>query len=125
MGKKRSKIRFRLNLPLKFTGTGEDTRFWGTGTVWNISSEVIAFRTDQALRLGMTVTASMGWPVLLNDKCMLRLYTEGRVIRIDGSLIVMRISRYEFRTSGSNAFNQPRTLLGPPADLPSTSHHTP
>jgi hypothetical protein len=122
---KRHKIRFRLDLPLKFTGTSKDTRIQGTGTVFSISSEGVAFRTDQALRLGMKVMASFGWPVLLNNQCMLQIYTEGEVIRIDGSLRVIRIRRYEFRTSGSNAFKQSRNLLDPSGDLPAQSHYTP
>jgi hypothetical protein len=122
---KRSKMRFPLELPLKFTGTSKGTRIQGTGTVLSISSEGVAFRTDQALGLGMKVTASFGWPVMLNNQCMLQISTEGEVIRIDGSLIVVRIRRYEFRTSGSNAFKQSRNLLDPSGDSPAQSHYRP
>jgi len=121
---KRSKIRFPLDLPLKFTGASKGMRIQGTGTVLSISSEGVAFRTDQALGLGMKVTASFGWPVLLNNQCMLQIFTEGEVIRIDGSLTVIRIRRYEFRTSGSNAFKQSRGLLDPSGGSPVQSHHT-
>ena len=125
MVEKRSKIRFPLDLPLKFTATSKDTRIQGTGTVLSISSEGVAFRTDPALRLGMKVMASFGWPVLLNNQCMLQIYTEGEVVRIDGSLIVIRIRRYEFRTSGSNTFKQSRNLLDPSGGGPAQSHYTP
>ena len=100
MEERRSKTRFPVNLPVKFTGISGSMRILGTGTVVDISSRGFSFRADTPLQHGMVVTASLAWPVALNEDCRLRLSIEGHVVRVDGALVVMTINRYEFRTSG-------------------------
>ncbi len=85
---------------MKFTAFAGTDRISGTGTIADISSGGFAFRAQPALQMDMKVVASVSWPALLNDECLLQLLVEGVVIRVDADLAVLRITRSEFRTSG-------------------------
>ena len=66
----------------------------------NISSNGVAFRTETPLAPNLSIEASMEWPVALNGDCVLRVTMEGRVVRVENGLSVMRVERHEFRTGG-------------------------
>ncbi len=97
---RRLRKRFRLTLPMKFVAIGSPGRMLGSGTVVNIGSRGLAFHAEPLPFRGMDLTASVSWPTLLNHECTLQLTVEGRVIRVERGLAVMRIHRYEFRTLG-------------------------
>jgi len=52
------------------------------------------------------------WPFLLQNVCPLELLVSGRVLRSDNRGTVVRITRYEFRTSGPRSFDQVNTRAG-------------
>ncbi len=79
----------------------------GTGTTTNVSSSGIWFTTEGILTAGMPVELSMSWPVLLNDTCPMKLMIYGCVVRSSDKGAAVAIERYEFRTQGSRAFQQP------------------
>jgi hypothetical protein len=90
-----------LNLELRFTASkGSRQPIQGRGVVVNISSRGVAFRTDTALAPDLNIDASIEWPVTLNGDCVLRVTVEGRMLRVQDGLSVMRVDRYEFRTGG-------------------------
>jgi hypothetical protein len=98
---RRARQRFPLNLELRFTASkGGRQPIQGRGEVANISSSGVAFRTETALLPGLSIEASMEWPVALNGDCVLRVTMEGRVLRVENGLTVMSVGRYEFRTGG-------------------------
>ncbi|MGD0497189.1 MAG: PilZ domain-containing protein [Bryobacteraceae bacterium] len=98
---RRTRRRFPLNLPLRFWASGRDRKAeQGNGEVVNISSQGVAFRTDAALAAGMSVRASIAWPVALGGECLLQLSIEGSVLRQDGKLAVVEVRKHEFRTNG-------------------------
>lgn len=98
---RRARQRFPLNLEVRFTaGKGPRQQIQGRGEVVNISSRGVAFRTGTALTPEQSIQASIEWPVTLNGDCVLRVTVEGRVIRVESGLSVMRVDRYEFRTGG-------------------------
>jgi hypothetical protein len=79
----------------------------GSGKTQNISSGGVWFTTENMLTVGMPIEVSMGWPVLLNDSCPMKLMIYGCVIRSNEKGAAVAIERYEFRTQGSRAFQQP------------------
>ena len=98
---RRARKRFPLNLELRFTASkGSRQPIQGRGVVVNISSRGVAFRTDTALAPDLNIDASIEWPVTLNGDCVLRVTVEGRMLRVQDGLSVMRVDRYEFRTGG-------------------------
>jgi hypothetical protein len=100
MEERRSKQRFRLSLPMKFVSGSGRSLVEGAGTVVDVSSAGLAFRSNYPLALHTRVRAAVSWPALLNSECLLQLVVEGLVIRVDGTLTVMRIQQHEFRTGG-------------------------
>jgi c-di-GMP-binding flagellar brake protein YcgR len=79
----------------------------GSGRTLNISSGGVWFTTENALMVGMPIELSMSWPVLLNDSCPMKLMIYGCVTRSNEKGAVVAIERYEFRTQGSRALQQP------------------
>ena len=98
---RRTRQRFPLNLELRFTASmSRRSPVNGRGEVVNLSSRGVAFRTETPLTPGLSIEASMEWPVTLNGDCVLRVTLEGQVVRVQNGLSVMSVARYEFRTNG-------------------------
>jgi hypothetical protein len=99
MQNRRSKVRYPISLPVRFAVSSKDVPSIGFGTLVDISSKGVAFRAKTGLLTGMKVRASIGWSAVLSDQCALQLCVEGRVVRVDGSLVALSIDRYAFRTA--------------------------
>ena len=102
--KRRFEIAEELNYKMLY---GQRISETGSGKTLNISSGGVRFTTESTLTIGMPIEVSMGWPVLLNDSCPMKLMIYGCVIRCDEKGAAVAIERYEFRTQGSRAFHQP------------------
>ncbi len=75
----------------------------GTGKTINISSTGILFTTDKLLIPGRRLELSVAWPAQLNDKCSLKLWACGRVVRFEQGRAAVEIQKHEFRTSAKAA----------------------
>jgi hypothetical protein len=112
---RRSKRRYPIELPLQYKimknylvlGTG-------TGTSVDLSSGGIAFKSNEPLKVGSYLELSIGWPVLLNQSCPLKLVASGRVVRSNENGTAIKLDRYEFRTSGA------KTMVANPGQPPMT-----
>jgi PilZ domain len=98
MQNRRSKVRYPISSPVRFTVSSKHLRSTGFGTLVDISSKGVAFRAEAEAQPGMKISASIGWPVMLGDQCALQLCVDGRVVRVEGSLVAVSIERYDFRT---------------------------
>ncbi|MCW5977298.1 MAG: PilZ domain-containing protein [Bryobacteraceae bacterium] len=74
------------------------------GQTINMSSTGILFTSDCDLTPGRRVELAISWPAQLNDHCPLKLVARGRVVRVDKGKAAIEIQQYEFRTAGSNGF---------------------
>jgi len=112
-GDRRIDRRYWAELSLKYTivaaGRVVET---GSGHSINISRGGICFETENRLRADVQAELIVNWPFLLQNQIPLHLCLYGRVIRTQGRLAVLKISRYEFRTHGARSF-QPATGSGP------------
>ncbi len=105
---KRLKKRFSVEQDVRYKMLyGQRIAETGSGRTTNISSSGIWFTTSAPLTVGMPIEISMNWPVLLNDSCPMKLMIYGCVVRADQAGAAVAIERYEFRTQGSRAFQQP------------------
>jgi hypothetical protein len=105
---KRMKRRFEIAQELRYKMLyGQRIAETGSGKTLNISSGGVWFTTENMLTIGMPIELSMGWPVLLNDSCAMKLMIYGCVVRSNEKGAAVTIERYEFRTQGSRAFHQP------------------
>ena len=71
----------------------------GEGQTINISSHGVAFRPPGPLTPGIRLQMCISWPVLLNDRCALKLVVRGRVARVSEDLVAVEIQQHEFRTN--------------------------
>src|SRR5689334_20441573 len=99
MSDRRKKKRFPLSLEMQFSAGFGPHALTGVGTIVNISSGGLAFRSESALQPATKIKATVQWPALLNRECTLKLMLEGHILRATGPISVMTIQKYEFRTS--------------------------
>ena len=92
-------MRFPLDADLWYEALDKRAVVNGHGQVQDISSVAMAFHCNRPLRVRMKLQISMAWPVKLGNKTKLRLVFEGVVLRTLGRLVVVTISRPEFRTA--------------------------
>ena len=112
---RRGKRRFQIEQEVRYKMLfGQRIAETGVGRTMNISSGGVWFTTENMLTSGLPIELSMNWPVLLNDSCPMKLMIYGCVVRSNEKSAAMTIERYEFRTQGSKAFQQP---IVPPADV--------
>ena len=70
----------------------------GSGKTINLSSNGVAFVTDQDLPPGAFIELSIAWPALLENRCPLQLIGFGRVLRSAHGTVASTMEQYEFRT---------------------------
>ena len=99
---RRTRLRFPLDMDLRFQVSRYGKSMSGTGQVVNISSKALAFCTEGLLQPGMRLRVSVAWPAKLNE-CKLRLAFKGVVLRASDGLVVATIERPQFRTSRDGA----------------------
>jgi hypothetical protein len=113
---RRQKQRFPLEQDVRYKMLyGQRIAETGAGRTTNISSGGLWMTTESMLTSGMPVELSMTWPVLLNDNCPMKLMIYGCVVRSNERGAAVAIERYEFRTMGSRAFQQP--VMAMPAEM--------
>jgi c-di-GMP-binding flagellar brake protein YcgR len=113
---RRQKQRFPLEQDVRYKMLyGQRIAETGVGRTTNISSGGLWMTTESMLTSGMPVELSMSWPVLLNDTCPMKLVVYGCVVRSNERGAAVAIERYEFRTQGSRAFQQP--VMAMPAEM--------
>ncbi len=111
---KRLKRRFAIQQEIRYKMLyGQRIAETGTGVTTNMSSSGVWFTTSGMLTAGMPVELSMNWPVLLNDKCPMKLMIYGCVVRSNDRGAAVAIERYEFRTQGIRAGQQPLAAPSP------------
>jgi PilZ domain len=66
-------------------------------TTRDISSGGVFLNTYIILHVGKPIQVLIDWPVLLDDRCPLRLVVCGKVLRSDWAGTAVGIMRYEFR----------------------------
>ena len=105
---RRTKRRFEIAQELRYKMLyGQRIAETGSGKTLNISSGGGWFSAENMLTVGMPIELQMSWPVLLNDSCPMKLMIYGCVVRSNEKGAAVAIERYEFRTTGPRAFQQP------------------
>jgi c-di-GMP-binding flagellar brake protein YcgR len=105
---RRTKRRFEIAQELRYKMLyGQRIAETGSGKTLNISSGGVWFSAENMLTVGMPIELQMSWPVLLNDSCPMKLMIYGCVVRSNEKGAAVAIERYEFRTTGPRAFQQP------------------
>ncbi len=96
---RRSKTRFPIRRELRFKVLeGGKIVGSGAGNTRDMGSGGEAFFSDGDLKPGSFVELSISWPVLLDNRCPMRLIVFGRVLRSEGGWSTCSVDKYEFRT---------------------------
>jgi hypothetical protein len=104
---KRFKRRFPMDQEVRYKLLfGQKITEVGSGRATNMSSSGMWFTTSGPVSTGMPVEISMNWPVLLNDRCAMKLMIYGCIVRCEGGGAAVGIERYEFRTQGVRPYQQ-------------------
>src|SRR5262245_112005 len=98
-GERRAKYRFPIHREMRYkllkngviTATGE-------GHTLNIGSGGISFAVNHDLPLDTYIELSISWPVLLENRCPMRMIAFGRLLRCADGVGACSIDKYEFRT---------------------------
>ena len=98
---RRDKVRFPMQRELRYKLLeGDNIIGSGTGNTCNMSSGGVAFTTERPMATGVFIELSISWPVLLEDRCPMRLIVFGRVVRSGAYRTACTVDKYEFRTQG-------------------------
>jgi len=74
----------------------------GVGKTLDIGSGGILFTTEGRLPMGRLVEVAVNWPARLNGACPLQFVAVGKVVRSEATKAAVEITRYQFKTRGSN-----------------------
>ncbi len=96
---RRSKVRFPLELPLRYRTLERRHPSPGQGCVINMSSGGVLVTAQHEMRVGIVVELSIDWPFLLDGRVPLQLVASGKVARCDSASFVLLLSRHLFRTA--------------------------
>jgi hypothetical protein len=94
---RRGKQRFKLALTVHFrlSRKGSMSR-WGNGTIHDISSSGLSFRTRRPLPVGGHVELIIDWPASYDDRYPITLHATGFVVRRSGNKIAVQIPTPRF-----------------------------
>jgi hypothetical protein len=96
---RRAKARFEIRRELRYKVLKDGLVVAsGAGQTHNMGSGGVAFTPDGELHPGAFIELSISWPVLLDDRCPMRLIAFGRIVRSDRRKVACTIDKYEFRT---------------------------
>ena len=99
---RRSRLRYPLELNVRYRTLIGGQRLSGTGRTRNVSSSGLLIASgDEIVADGARLHLSMDWPFALNGETLLQLFAECRVIRLQPAGFAVRIDHYQFRTQAS------------------------
>jgi hypothetical protein len=96
---RRSKVRFPLELPVRYRTLGREGPFAGVGRVVNFSSGGVLVAHQHEIQEGARMELNIEWPFLLNGQVPLQLVMLGKVVRCETSSFAVELGRYQFRTT--------------------------
>jgi hypothetical protein len=107
---RRSKVRFPLELRVRYRSLARRHPVAGTGVVMNMSRSGVLVSSEHAISEGARVELNIEWPSLLDGRVPLQVVTVGRVVRCEPSSFAVVLARYQFRTTKKS--NLPIHLVG-------------
>lgn len=96
---RRSKVRFSLDLRVRYRNLGTELSTVETGAVTNMSRSGVLIFAENTVSMGARVELSIDWPCLLDGRVALQLVATGRVVRCHKSNFAVAVAQYRFRTT--------------------------
>ena len=95
---RRFKVRFPLQLKVRYRTVGPKSQVNGFGQTINMSSRGLLVSALQDVRVGLRLKVNIEWPYFLNGGIPLQLVAIGKVVRSLRSTFAVSFLGYEFRT---------------------------
>ncbi len=96
---RRSKMRFPLELRVRYRSLARRCPAAGTGVVMNMSRSGVLIFSAHDVSEGVRIELNIEWPSLLDGRVPLQVVTVGRVVRCESSHFAVVLDRYQFRTA--------------------------
>lgn len=96
---RRAKVRYPLDLRVRYHTLNKKSLVRGVGRTRNMSSVGALVIAQQEIRQGALVEMSMEWPLVLEGEIPLQFVTIGKVVRRDESCFAVVFHSHEFRTT--------------------------
>ena len=107
---RRSKVRFPLELKVRYRSLARRCPAVGMGLVMNMSRSGVLVSSEHGISEGVRVELSIEWPSLLDGRVPLQVVTVGRVVRCEPSSFAVVLARYQFKTTRKTSL--PIQLVG-------------
>lgn len=126
---RRSKVRYPLELRLRYQTVDCGLEVSGQGQTINVSSSGLLMVSESDITEGSRLKVTLEWPSLLNGTTPLQLVTVGTVVRrLKSNLLAVALEKYQFRTKkrttpfelSAGRVNNQATPPGQPSSGPST-----
>lgn len=103
----RLKVRYPLELSVRFRSRSDSARFSGAGRTVNLSSGgvlvISEYVAQYEIRVGARMEMSIEWPSMLDGRIPLQFVAIGRVLRLGASVFAATFERHQFRTLRSSS----------------------
>jgi PilZ domain-containing protein len=96
---RRSRVRFPLELRVRYRALGRGCPFTGVGWVVNMSSGGVLVAYQHEISAGTRMELNIEWPSLLDGRVPLQLVAVGKVVRCETSSFAVSLGGYQFRTT--------------------------
>jgi len=96
---RRSKIRFPLEVRVRYRSLELECPFIGIGAVVNMSSGGVLIAGLHEITEGTRMELALEWPCLLEGQVPLQLITTGSVVRCHPFLFAVELRGHQFRTT--------------------------
>ena len=97
---RRSRVRFPIELRVRFRTVGESYPVSGVGWVVNMSSGGVLVACEDEVTPGSELELYIDWPILLHDRVPIQLVGVGPVVRRELFGFAVGLERYHFKTAG-------------------------
>ena len=95
---RRSKIRYAIDLEVRFSKAKRTSRSYNVGHTLNISSSGLLIASPCVVTEGTALQLMIEWPYSLDGKIPLQLVATGFVVRSSASQFAVSFRSYQFRT---------------------------
>ena len=97
---RRARLRFPLELRVRFRTLGQSYPVAGIGWVVNLSSSGVLVAYQQEVSAGTQLELNIDWPTRLDGRVPLHLVAVGTVVRSEPFSFAVGLERYYFRIAG-------------------------
>jgi hypothetical protein len=102
---RRARVRFPIELRVRYETLGKKLKISGVGRTLNLSSAGMIVASKDEFLAGTRLEVALEWPSLLQGTTPLQLVVICKVVRSTKSAFAVELQRHQFRTMSRGAAN--------------------